>query len=391
MKSAVLIVEPDFLSQHVGVARVTRHYWKRLMKSGYRVSVGVADSGFLRVLPPTTTTLLMGVAPGAGSAAALWPPNANNHPRFRVVDSAHVDVLAVQTDWKSQEQSRASDFDLSIVTAPWVVAEYPLNGRSTYGIAHDLYPNLLAAQSVFLTTPTSAMFDFAHRHHQGYQYYRDSVGTVLAVSDFTRSQFALYYGGSESAVETSTPFDADPRVLVKPEGAREGALRVLLVNALDPRKNLEGIAKALVLVAQNQPLYVNVVGRERMDPTLVFSLLNMVADSGAHVVWHRSAADETLSQLYIDSDVLLFPSLHEGLGLPMLESQWRGLPAISSSNSALHEINFNSSLFVDENDPSDIATRIQQFASGELNVVSGKDLQNQTLAYLSARTHDFED
>jgi glycosyltransferase involved in cell wall biosynthesis len=52
-----------------------------------------------------------------------------------------------------------------------------------------------------------------------------------------------------------------------------------------------------------------------------------------------------MSEIYKISDLLLFPSLYEGFGIPCVEAMKSGLPVVASSNGSLKEILHNKSMF----------------------------------------------
>lgn len=133
---------------------------------------------------------------------------------------------------------------------------------------------------------------------------------------------------------------------------------VLLVNAFDPRKNIAHATKALLAAARHARFKVHIVGRERMALEAVLGTLNILADAGLEVHWHRDASDPQLEMLYDQAGVLLFPSLYEGLGLPILEAQAAGVPVVSSNTSSCAEINLNPDLAVDADDPVAIETAL---------------------------------
>ena len=64
------------------------------------------------------------------------------------------------------------------------------------------------------------------------------------------------------------------------------------------------------------------------------------------------AGQAQLDQLYAKAAVLLFPSLEEGFGIPVLEAMSRGVPVVASNSSSLPEICGEAALLVN---PLDIA------------------------------------
>jgi alpha-1,3-rhamnosyl/mannosyltransferase len=69
-------------------------------------------------------------------------------------------------------------------------------------------------------------------------------------------------------------------------------------------------------------------------------------------------SDEDLAALYGGSRVMVYPSLYEGFGLPILEAMSCGCPVICTRTSSLPEVAGNAALFVDPYNPQDLADAI---------------------------------
>jgi glycosyltransferase involved in cell wall biosynthesis len=67
-----------------------------------------------------------------------------------------------------------------------------------------------------------------------------------------------------------------------------------------------------------------------------------------------------LRDLYQSASVLLFPSLEEGFGLPVLEAMANGLPVVASRTASLPEVGGEAALYVDPHDPQDIAEKVRR-------------------------------
>lgn len=74
-----------------------------------------------------------------------------------------------------------------------------------------------------------------------------------------------------------------------------------------------------------------------------------------------------LRTLYAAARALIFPSLFEGFGLPVLEAMAVGCPVLCSRSTSLPEVAGDAALFFDPRDPADIAAKLASFfARGEL-------------------------
>jgi glycosyltransferase involved in cell wall biosynthesis len=100
---------------------------------------------------------------------------------------------------------------------------------------------------------------------------------------------------------------------------------------------------------------------------------------GVEGVIERSApSDEQLQALYTGALALLFPSLEEGFGWPILEAQACGCPVITSARSPMMEVAGGAAIFIDPEDAAgaaaSIAARIHEVAelrrAGLVNVRS---------------------
>ncbi len=73
--------------------------------------------------------------------------------------------------------------------------------------------------------------------------------------------------------------------------------------------------------------------------------------------------DDDLPALYGGADALVYPSLIEGFGLPVLEAMRCGTPVITSINSSLPEVGGTAALYVDPLDLEAIAAALQRLSA----------------------------
>jgi glycosyltransferase involved in cell wall biosynthesis len=87
-----------------------------------------------------------------------------------------------------------------------------------------------------------------------------------------------------------------------------------------------------------------------ISPPVVF--LGHVDDVAFSALWQRAGA-------------LVFPSLHEGFGIPLLEAMRFGVPILAANTSSLPEVAGDAGLFVDPTDPRLIADALRRMAIRE--------------------------
>jgi glycosyltransferase involved in cell wall biosynthesis len=70
--------------------------------------------------------------------------------------------------------------------------------------------------------------------------------------------------------------------------------------------------------------------------------------------------DEDLPALYAAARVLIYPSHHEGFGLPPLEAMACGTPVIASNRTSLPEVTGDAGLLIDPTDPEALLRALEQ-------------------------------
>ena len=77
-------------------------------------------------------------------------------------------------------------------------------------------------------------------------------------------------------------------------------------------------------------------------------------------------SDEDLAVLYSSASALVFPSLYEGFGLPVLEAMACGAPVVTSNTSSLPEVSGEAAILVDPNDVDAIGGALLALATDEV-------------------------
>ncbi len=74
---------------------------------------------------------------------------------------------------------------------------------------------------------------------------------------------------------------------------------------------------------------------------------------------------ESFPQLYAGSDACVFPSVNEGVGLPVLEAMATGVPVLCSNAGALSEMAENAALYFNSNNIEEIERALEQIVSDQ--------------------------
>jgi glycosyltransferase involved in cell wall biosynthesis len=161
---------------------------------------------------------------------------------------------------------------------------------------------------------------------------------IVAVSEFTRAELI------ELLAVPAERIHVVPNALDSafgPDGERVEGDYVLAVGTLEPRKNLPRVVAAARLAG----LELRVAGAQGWGGV----------DTAA---WIGAPTDEQLAALYRGARCLIYPSLYEGFGLPVLEGMACGTPVVTSRGGATEEVAGGAAVLVDPLDVDEIAAGI---------------------------------
>lgn len=185
---------------------------------------------------------------------------------------------------------------------------------------------------------------------------------ILVDSEFVAHELGAHYGVAQERIVVA-PLGCASRF--KPRSASELLqplagldLRpggyLLCIGTLEPRKNLQLALRAHALlpsaVRKSYPLVLIGMSGWRTDEFAAD--LERGLDSG-HVRTLGYLTDEQLAQVLSGARALVFPSLYEGFGLPVLEAMASGVPVVLTRAAALPEVAGEAGTYIDALDVED--------------------------------------
>lgn len=167
-----------------------------------------------------------------------------------------------------------------------------------------------------------------------------TAAAVVAVSEFTKREVVELLRVRPERVHV-VPNGIEP--VFSTEGSRASGDYALAVGTLEPRKNLGRVVEA----AKRAGVELRVVGARGWGGVDVAG-------------WVGRPSDEELAALYRGARCVVYASLYEGFGLPVLEAMASGVPVVTSAGGATEEIAGGAAVLVDPLDVDAIAAGIDE-------------------------------
>jgi glycosyltransferase involved in cell wall biosynthesis len=238
-------------------------------------------------------------------------------------------------------------------------------GFTTCVVIYDLIP-LLNADQYFVDAVYA-------RHYKRKLEEMQGAAFALTISEFSRTE-ALEHLSFVPDQITNTYLGADAkfRPLILTTVQRQVILQafnlehpfIFYAGGSDERKNLPRLIQAFAALPKPLRQSHQLLLAGKFSKADQAHLQNLADDSGlkrSAVCFTGYISDETMVELYNLCALFVFPSWHEGFGLPVLEAMACGAPTIVANCSSLPEVLAHSSALFDPFDVKDISRKIAEF------------------------------
>lgn len=219
-------------------------------------------------------------------------------------------------------------------------------------IQEVFYPNFFSEFELY----------FREFHYRGSSKIADRV---ITISNFSKETLVNHYGISSEKVTVAYP-NID-QIFYGPKNQLPGNNIPFSSNQfiLYPanqwlHKNHDGLLRAIKYLKEQKRLTINVIFTGHDMPG-GYPLRSKIKEYGlSEQIWVGGyLPKEELAYLYGKAKMVVFPSLFEGFGLPLLEAMAAGCPIATSNATSLPEIGAAAVEYFDPNKPLDIAHVIE--------------------------------
>lgn len=228
-------------------------------------------------------------------------------------------------------------------------------------VTHDL---------AFCHYPEHIPFFHLWYHRRFIKRFHKKAKDIIAVSHATkediikqfgvhRNKITVAYNAVNHGVTKSEDFISDDVFTL----VHDGNPYFFSIGAIHPRKNIKRICEAFSFCKKKYSLPHKLVIAGRF--AWKSSRIKKEMESTPGVVFIGSINDAEKSYLYQHATALLYISLFEGFGIPILEAMRAGCPVVTSSTSSMPEVAGNAAILADPLDIQSISDAIYRMTNPE--------------------------
>ncbi len=190
---------------------------------------------------------------------------------------------------------------------------------------------------------------------------------IITISENSKKDFQKFWPNTEVKViypGVSSIFTNKIDIKITNKVLRKYNFRsgyFLSVATLEPRKNLEGLVKAYIKSGIKRSLVVVGLGGWKNQ-----KLLDLLKKHKDKIIITGFVPEGDLVVLYQQALCLVYISLYEGFGLPVLEALSCGTPVICSKTSSQGEVGGDAVIYVDPNNIQDISEALKKIQDEKL-------------------------
>lgn len=242
--------------------------------------------------------------------------------------------------------------DIFHLTTPWPLR---VQGAKTVVTIHDLIP---------LKVPFTTLDLKEHFYHL-FKWAAESSDLILSVSEHTKKDIMEIYGVPEEKIKVTYQSFKGADIKVNQNDAAvylqskklTAQKYILFVGNIEPKKNIKQLIRAFAYIKKGYKLAI--VGHKAwMSESQLVGLKSYLKKKD--YVMLDYVTEEELAMLYANAFCMVFPSLYEGFGLPVLEAMQNNCPVICSNVSSLPEVAGDAALYVDPYQFTDIREQLDK-------------------------------
>ena len=258
------------------------------------------------------------------------------------------------------------------------------------GIQHSGVKSVVTVHDViFERYPETYSFDERYVHRWKVKHACKVADAVIAISKQTKDDLINFYKVPADKIficyQSCNPIfqrevDIAEKLAVKKKYSLPDKY-FLFVSSIAPRKNLVTICRAMIALKDTLAIPLVVIGNGKKEKEEVKKLMaeNGIAERLILLNEMPESKEESFitaadfPAIYQQALALIYPSIFEGFGAPLLEALWSNIPVISSDASSLPEVGGDAALYFPPMDFNLLAKHMHEIATNESLISSLKE------------------
>ena len=195
---------------------------------------------------------------------------------------------------------------------------------------------------------------------------------IITISEYSKQELCKWTGVSAERISV-IPLGVDARWFREVTAEEFALVRAkfklpsqyfISVGTLQPRKNVGAVIAAhrAMSLAQRKQTPLVIVGRAGWKCEDEIRQIEADSQTGA-IIWLQQVSDSELLPIVKGATALVFPSLAEGFGLPILEAYAAAVPVITSNTTSIPEVAGDAALSVNPLDIDGITQGMQRLVA----------------------------
>ncbi|PLT28888.1 glycosyltransferase family 4 protein [Peribacillus deserti] len=237
------------------------------------------------------------------------------------------------------------------------ISNIPVPSVATiHDVLHTAYPHFVPGEKEW--------------NNQYYDHYSSQLDAVITVSEFSKNEiikqvkipeekvYAIY---QDVPIEFNQSLNKNQTQLIKKKYQLPNHY-ALYPASYNPHKNHLTLLKAILLLRNKYKKHIPLVltGYTQESNTIYLSVKHFLKEhrleKQIHILGYVPPKD--MPYIFENSSFLIFPSLYEGFGIPLVEAMKTKTPMVCSNRGSIPEIAADAALFFNPEDPKDIALQI---------------------------------
>ena len=263
-----------------------------------------------------------------------------------------------------------------------------LSGELPYGIHRSGVRTIVTMHdAIFVRYPELYSPTYRALFTRKVQYACDIADTIVAISEQTKRDMIEFFHADERKIKVV--YQGCSHIFRQPVTAEQVAVvkqrydlpeqYIVDVGAIEPRKNLHTLIRAMAEAKIDLPL-VAIGGHSKYADEAA----QLAEKIHVRLILRHNIPFADFPAIYKGAQVLCYPSIFEGFGIPILEAMCVGVPVLTSTGSCFAETGGDAAWYADPYNAVEIGTKLR-------TILTGDTVREQMIAKGYAQAERFTD